>query len=179
MPAQIDDCRAAIRFLRKNASKYGYDGTKIGVWGSSAGGHLVALLGTIGEGEDKVQGVVDWFGPTALRRMSMYPSRMDHDSPEAPEARLLGGPVQQNAELAEKANPIFYVTKDDPPFLIQHGDADPLVTIEQSELLRDALKKAGVPVEMTTFHGAGHGGPAFQTAENLSKIAAFFERVLR
>ncbi len=179
MPAQIDDCRAAIRFLRKNANKYGYDGTRIGVWGSSAGGHLVALLGTIGEGEDKVQAVVDWFGPTALRRMSMYPSRMDHDSPEAPEARLLGGPVQQNAELAEKANPIFYVTKDDPPFLIQHGDADPLVTIEQSELLRDALKKAGVAVEMTTFHGAGHGGPAFQTAENLAKIAAFFERVLR
>lgn len=179
MPAQIDDCRAAIRFLRANARKYGYDATKIGVWGSSAGGHLVALLGTIGQGEDKVQAVVDWFGPTALRRMSMYPSRMDHDSPTAPEARLIGGPVQQNAELAEKANPISYVTKDDPPFLIQHGDADPLVPMEQSELLRDALMKAGVPVVFDAFHGAGHGGPAFQAPENLKKITAFFEQHLR
>ncbi len=178
MPAQIDDCRAAIRFLRANASKYGYDATKIGIWGSSAGGHLVALLGTIGEGADKVQAVVDWFGPTALRRMAMYPSRMDHNSPEAPEARLIGGPVQQNPELAEKANPISYVSKDDPPFLIQHGDADPLVPIEQSELLRDALAKAGVPVELTIFHRAGHGGPAFQTPENLKKISEFFQKNL-
>ena len=179
MPAQIDDCRAAIRFLRANASKYGYEGSKIGVWGSSAGGHLVALLGTLGEGEDKVQAVVDWFGPTALRRMSMYPSRMDHDSPASPESRLIGGALQQNAELVEKANPISYVSKDDPPFLIQHGDADPLVPMEQSELLRDALKKAGVPVEFTAFHGAGHGGPAFQTPENLSRVQEFFAKHLR
>ena len=178
MPAQIDDCRAAIRFLRANASKYGYDATKIGVWGSSAGGHLVALLGTIGEGQDKVQAVVDWFGPTALRRMAMYPSRMDHNSPEAPEARLIGGPVQQNPDLAEKANPISYVSKDDPPFLIQHGDADPLVPMEQSELLRDALAKVGVPVELTIFHRAGHGGPQFQTPENLKKVSEFFQKYL-
>ncbi|MBY0503710.1 MAG: alpha/beta hydrolase [Bryobacteraceae bacterium] len=178
MPAQIDDCRAAIRFLRANAAKYGYNGAKIGVWGSSAGGHLVALLGAIGEGEDKVQAVVDWFGPTALRRMSMYPSRMDHDSPEAPEARLIGGPVQQNAELAEKANPITYVTKDDPPYFIQHGDADPLVPMEQSELLRDALKKAGIAVEFEILHGAGHGGPAFQAPANLEKVKAFLARHL-
>lgn len=179
MPAQIDDCRAAIRFLRANAKKYGYNGTKIGVWGSSAGGHLVALVGTLGEGEDKVQAVVDWFGPTALRRMSMYPSRMDHDSPTSPESRLIGGPVQQNAELADRANAITYVTKDDPPFLIQHGDADPLVPMEQSELLRDALKKAGVAVELTIFHGAGHGGPAFQSAANLEKVKSFFAEHLR
>lgn len=179
MPAQIDDCRAAIRFLRANAKKYGYDGAKIGLWGASAGGTLVALAGTLGEGEDKVQAVVDWFGPTALRRLSMYPSRIDHDAPDGPGSRLIGGPVQQNAELAEKANPISYVTKDDPPFLIQHGDADPLVPLEQSELLRDALQKAGVPVELTVFHRAGHGGAAFSTPENLAKIRAFFEKTLR
>jgi len=179
MPAQIEDCRAAIRFLRANAKKYGYDATKIGVWGSSAGGHLVALLGTSGEGEDKVQAVVDWFGPTALRRMSMWPSRIDHDSPSAPESRLIGGPVQQNAELADKANPITHVTKDDPPFLIQHGDADPLVPMEQSELLAAALKATGVPVELNIFHGAGHGGPQFQTPANIEKISAFFGKYLR
>ena len=179
MPAQIDDCRAAIRWLRQNAARFGYDGARIGVWGSSAGGHLVALLGTLGEGDSKVQAVVDWFGPTALRRMSMYPSRMDHDSPASPESRLVGGPVQQNAELADKANPITYVDKTDPPFLIQHGDADPLVPMEQSELLRDALVKAGVPVELTIFHRAGHGGPAFQTPDNLAKVVDFFRKSLR
>jgi dipeptidyl aminopeptidase/acylaminoacyl peptidase len=104
---------------------------------------------------------------------------MDHDSPSAPEARLIGGPVQQNAALADKANPVTYVSKDDPPFLIQHGDADPLVPMEQSELLHDALKKAGVPVELNIFHGGGHGGPVFQAAENIAKIRAFFEKHLR
>jgi len=104
---------------------------------------------------------------------------MDHDSPESPESRLVGGPVQQNAELAEKANPISYVDKSDPPFLIQHGDADPLVPMEQSELLRDALIKAGVPVELTIFHRAGHGGPAVESPENLAKITEFFRKTLR
>ena len=179
MPAQIDDCLDAIRFLRVNAAKYGYDASKIGVWGSSAGGHLVALVGTKGEGDAKVQAVVDWFGPTNLRRMSMWSSRMDHDSPAAPESRLIGGPVQQNAELAENANAITYVTKDDPPFLMQHGDADPLVPMEQSELLAEALQKAGVPVELNILHKAGHGGPAFNTKENIAKIAAFFAKHLK
>jgi len=178
MPAAIDDCRAAIRYLRANAARFGYDAAKIGVWGSSAGGHLVALVGTLGEGADKVQAVVDWFGPTNVRRMSMWSSTMDHDSPVAPESRLIGGPVQQNAELADKANPVTYVTKDDPPFLIQHGDADPLVPMEQSELLQEALQKAGVPVEFNALHGAGHGGPMFQTPENFAKIRAFLAKHL-
>ncbi|GEM_PF-6934432 len=88
----------------KNASLYGYDGTKTGVWGSSAGCHLVALLGTIGEGQEPDVDV---------------PARMDHDSPVAPEARLLGGPVKHNAERSEIAPQTSYVTRDDPPFLIQ------------------------------------------------------------
>ncbi|MDX2269162.1 MAG: alpha/beta hydrolase [Bryobacter sp.] len=177
-PAQIDDCRAAIRFLRAHASKYNYNASKIGVWGSSAGGHLVALLGTLGEREDKVQAVVDWYGPTDLRRMSMHPSTMDHDSPLAPEARLIGGPVQQNAELAERANPITYISKDDPPFFIQHGDADPLVATEQSELLMNALRKAGVAAEFEILHGAGHGGRQFMAPENLAKVRAFLAKHL-
>jgi acetyl esterase/lipase len=178
-PAQIEDCRAAIRFLRTNAAKYGYDAGKIGVWGSSAGGHLVALVGTMGTGDDKVQAVVNWYGPTNLRRMSMHASVIDHDSPIAPESRLIGATVQQNAELAERANPITYITKDDPPFFIQHGDADSTVPLEQSELLYEALQAAGVPVEFEVLHGAGHGGPLFQQAANLEKIRSFLAKHLR
>jgi acetyl esterase/lipase len=178
MPAQIEDCLDAIRFLRANAARYGYDASKIGVWGSSAGGHLVALVGTMGAGEAKVQAVVDWYGPTHLRRMSMWPSRMDHDSPASPESRLVGGPVQANAKLTDAANPITYVTSDDPPFLIQHGDADPLVPMEQSELLLAALKAAKVEASMDVFHREGHGGPQFQTPENFAKIVAFLRKHL-
>jgi acetyl esterase/lipase len=179
MPAQIDDCFEAIRYLRRNAAKFGYDAAKIGVWGSSAGGHLAALVGAKGEGDTKVQAVVDWYGPTNLRRMSMWPSRMDHDSPVAPEARLIGGPVQQNAKLADAANPVTYISSDDPPFLIQHGDADPLVPMEQSELLFAALKAAKVEAMLDIFHRAGHGGPAFQTPGNRQRILEFFQKHLR
>lgn len=179
MPAQIEDCLDAIRYLRAQARQYGYNATKVGVWGASAGGHLAALVGTQGEGAAKVHAVVDWFGPTQLRRMGMWPSVMDHDSPASPESRLLGGPVQQNAKLAEAASPLRYVSADDAPFFIQHGDADPLVPLEQSELLAAALAAAKVEVQMEVLPRAGHGGPAFQTEENLRKVGAFLRRHLQ
>ncbi|MFN0105850.1 MAG: alpha/beta hydrolase fold domain-containing protein [Bryobacteraceae bacterium] len=190
-PANVQDCKAAIRWLRANAAKYNIDPNRIGIWGSSAGGHLVSFLGTSGdvaefEGANgvtgvssRVQAVVDWFGPTRVARMSHHPSRMDHDSPESPENQLAGALVQQNPELAERLNPARYASKDDPPFLIQHGDADPLVPLEQSEILTDALKAAGAKVELEVLHGAGHGGPQFQTPENLRRVRAFFDLALR
>lgn len=189
-PANVQDCKAAIRYLRANAAKYNIDPNRIAIWGSSAGGHLVAFLGTSGDVPEfegthgvtgvssRVQAVVDWFGPTRLARMSHHPSRMDHDSPESPENQLVGALIQQNYELAERANPAKYASKDDPPFFIQHGDADPLVPMEQSEILVDALKAAGAKVEFETMTGAGHGGPQFQTPENLKKVKAFLDRVL-
>ena len=115
-PAQIEDCKAAIRWLRANAAKYHLDPDHIGVWGASAGGHLVALLGTTGgvkelEGNggnldqsSRVQCVVDWFGPTDLTTMGG-----EHDKPDSPVARLIGGPVQENKEKARKASPLTYV----------------------------------------------------------------------
>ena len=130
-PAQIEDCKAAIRWLRANAAKYHLDPDHIGVWGASAGGHLVALLGTTGsvkelEGKggnldqsSRVQCVVDWFGPTDLATMGG-----SHDKPGSPESRLIGGPVQENKEKARKASPLTYVSKDSAPFLIMHGDQD-------------------------------------------------------
>ncbi|MBI4657701.1 MAG: alpha/beta hydrolase [Verrucomicrobia bacterium] len=167
-PAQIEDCKAAIRWLRANAAKYGIDPGHIGVWGSSAGGHLAALLGTTGDvkefetGENlqvtsRVQAVCDWFGPTDFTQMSKFASRIDHDAADSPESKLIGGPVQQHKEKAARANPITFVSKDDPPFLIMHGDQDPLVPMNQSELLQEALKVAGVNTTLHVVRGGGHG----------------------
>ena len=170
-PAQIEDCKAAVRWLRANAAKYHLDPARFAAWGSSAGGHLAALLGTTGDvktfdvGENlalssRVQAVVDYFGPTDFLQMDAHrlSNGQVHDSSRSPESLLIGGPLQENKDKAAQANPITYVTKDAPPFLICHGDADPLVPHHQSELLEAALKKAGVPVTLYTVKGAGHGG---------------------
>lgn len=190
-PAQIHDCKAAVRWLRAHTREYGLDAAHFGVWGSSAGGHLVALLGTSGgvaelEGDEgnrdqssRVQAVCDWFGPTDFLKMHDFPSQIRHDAPDSPESLLIGGPIQQNREKAVKANPITYVSKDDPPFLIMHGDQDPLVPINQSELLRDALRKAGVQVTFQPIRGAGHGGPLFNTPDIRRSVDEFFDRHLK
>lgn len=186
-PAQIEDCKAAIRFLRANAEKYNIDPNRIGVWGASAGGHLVALLGTTGDVKEfdkgpnlqfssRVQAVCDFFGPTDLTKMSAFESTMDHDAPDSPESLLVGGPVQENKEACRRANPITYVSKDDPPFLICHGDKDMLVPHNQSELLYDALKKAGVNVKFHTVKGGGHG---FRNPEVNRMVQEFFDKHLK
>ena len=167
-PAQIEDCKAAIRWLRANSKKYGLDANRIGVWGSSAGGHLVALLGTTGDvkafdkGQNlkfssRVQAVCDFFGPTDFTKIGKFPSRMKHDAPDSPESKLIGGPVLENKEACRRANPITYISKDDPPFLIMHGDKDMTVPHNQSELLYEALKEAGVKAKFHTVKGGGHG----------------------
>ena len=169
-PAQIEDCKSAVRWLRAHASEYRLDPNRFAAWGSSAGGHLAAMLGTAGNvsefevGENlmvssRVQAVVDYFGPTDFLQMDAHrlPNGQVHDMADSPESQLVGGPIQENREKVAKANPITYVTKNTPPFLICHGDADPLVPHHQSELLAAALKKAGVPVTFYTVVGAGHG----------------------
>jgi acetyl esterase/lipase len=192
-PAQIHDCKAAIRFLRANAKKYRLDGDHIGVWGSSAGGHLVALLGTTGDVKDlegdgghrdvssRVQAVCDWFGPTDLTRMAKQTvgkAAIDHDAANSPESRLIGGAIQENTEKAKKANPLEYVSKDDPPFLIFHGDKDSLVPIGQSEILHEALKKAGVDSTFVRVAGAGHGN-GIGTPAHMTQIVEFFDKTLK
>lgn len=184
-PAQIEDCKAAIRWLRASAGKYNLDGKHIGVWGASAGGHLVALLGTTGDVKElegkgghadqssRVQAVVDWYGPTDLRLSK------GADDPKSPYAELLGGPVAKNQAQAAKASPVTYVTKDDPPFLIMHGDQDHSVPPRQGELLVEALHKVGVEATLVIIKDAGHGGPAFKSPENMKKIEDFFARQLK
>jgi len=186
-PAQLEDCKAAIRFLRANANQYNIDPNHIGVMGESAGGHLVALLGTTGDVNDfdkgpnlsvssKVQAVCDYFGPTDFTKMSDFESQIDHDAPDSPESKLLGGPVQENHEACKKANPITYVSKNDPPFLICHGDKDMTVPHNQSVLLNEALKKAGVDVKFYTVKGGGHG---FHDPKVDQMVFMFFEKHLK
>jgi acetyl esterase/lipase len=172
-PGQIEDCKAALRWLRAHAKTYNLNAERFGVWGSSAGGHLVALLGTSGDVKEfdvgahrelssRVQCVMDDYGPTDFTQMDAHriPSAtLVHNSPTSPESRLIGGLITEpgNAAKVARANPVTYVTKDDPPFLIVHGDEDPLVPHHQSEMLFDALKAAGVRVRLNTVQGGGHG----------------------
>ena len=169
-PAQIEDCKAAVRWLRASASQYGIDAGRIAAWGESAGGHLAAMVGTAGGivsfdvgahlgVSSRVQAVVDFFGPTDFLQMDAHrlPTGEVHDTPDSPESRVIGGPIQQNKDRVARANPITYVSSDAPPFLIVHGDSDPLVPHHQSELLESALAKAGVPVTFYTVKGGGHG----------------------
>jgi acetyl esterase/lipase/cyclophilin family peptidyl-prolyl cis-trans isomerase/catechol 2,3-dioxygenase-like lactoylglutathione lyase family enzyme len=169
-PAQIEDCKAAVRWLRANAGKFGLDPGRFAAWGASAGGHLAAMLGTAGGVKDfevgenlgvssRVQAVVDYFGPTDFLQMDAHrlPNGQVHDPADSPESELIGGALQANKDKAARANPITYVTRDAPPFLICHGDADPLVPYHQSVLLEAALWRAGVPVTFYTVKGGGHG----------------------
>jgi acetyl esterase/lipase len=160
-PAQIEDCKCAIRFLRAKAKEYNLDPNRIGVWGSSAGGHLVALLGTSAAAKDlegkggwaefssRVQAVCDFCGPAD------FPKWADTAHPAV--VALLGGPVKDKAELAARGSPVTYVSKDVPPFLIVHGDSDKTVPLSQSESLTEALKKAGGDVTLHVVKGGGHG----------------------
>jgi acetyl esterase/lipase len=171
-PAQIEDCKAAVRWLRANAARYGYDPERIASYGGSAGGHLAAMLGTTGDVKafdvganpgvsSRVQAVVDFFGPTDFLQMDAHrlpAAKMAHDAADSPEAQLVGGPIRDNPDRVARANPITYVTRDDPPFFIVHGDADLLVPHHQSELLETALRRAGVRVRLVTIPGGPHGG---------------------
>lgn len=187
-PAQLEDCKCAIRFLRSKAAEYHINPDKIGVWGMSSGAYLAAMLGTTGDLKDfegkggsadfssKVNAVVDWFGPTDFTKMDAAGSRMKHDPADSPESRLIGGPIQENKDKCAKASPLTYVTSDDPPFLIMHGDRDPVVPINQSELLVAALKKAEVKCVYKPVPGGQHG---FVGPQHENEVLAFLDEQLR
>lgn len=190
-PAQIHDCKGAIRWFRANAEKYGYDATKIGVAGSSAGGHLAVLLATSGgvadlEGDvggnldqsSRVAAIVDYYGPTDF----VLRGKTHHARANAPNSgtyHLLGGAAAEDDERARRASGVTYVSPDDPPLLILHGDKDKTVYMDQSESLRDAYVKAKLPVELIVVPGGGHGGEAFYTDEHRRRVSEFFAAHLR
>ena len=184
-PAQIHDCKAAIRYLRANADKLGIAPDKIGVWGSSAGGHLVSMLGTSGDVKEvegdlgptgvssRVSCVVDYCGPSDFVLFGLNAPRMNE--PGQPVYKLFGGPTREKAELAKQASPVTYVTKDDPPFLIVHGTDDRTVSIKQAERLHAAQKEAGLDTTFITIEGGGHG---IGGAEIESRVRVFFDKHL-
>jgi acetyl esterase/lipase len=187
-PAMIEDVKCAVRFLRANAERFSINPEKIGAWGGSAGGHLVALLGTadatagwdVGqylEQSSRVQAVVDMYGPTDLTVLF-----------EGANPRLMEqvfGTSDRNSETLQKASPVNWVSSDDPPFLILHGERDPLVPVSQSQIFYEKLRAAGVPATFVIVKNAGHGfaplgGPISPSRQELTKmIADFFDQYLK
>jgi acetyl esterase/lipase len=187
-PSQITDVKCAIRHLRAHAAMYDLDPKRIGVWGGSAGGHLVAMLGTtdtsagfdVGEYLDqssRVQVVVDLFGPADLPAMLGGRAFIV--------AQTVFGATSRDDPVLVQASPVTYITPDDPPFLILHGDQDTVVPLEQSQILYDKLKAGGVSAMLVIVKNAGHGftpsGGAISPsrAELTKRIADFFDRYLK
>jgi acetyl esterase/lipase len=197
-PAQIQDCQAAIRWLRANSVKYNLDPQHIGVCGWSAGGHLVALLGTSGgkkaftpiggnvNESDRVQAVCDFFGPTDFGAVMAQAAAdksvkniFKFNTPSDPYSCLIGVSLIDNKDKCDAVSPIRYVSKDNPPFLILHGTRDALVPFAQSEELVAAFKNAGVDVALQRLPGAGHGGPAFNLPAVTQLVHTFFDKHLK
>ncbi|HOK55939.1 MAG TPA: alpha/beta hydrolase [bacterium] len=186
-PAQIEDCKCAIRFLRGNSEKYNIDQDKIGVWGPSAGGHLVALLGTTGdikefegnggwkEYSSRVNAVCDWFGPSDF--LTGFEKSNKEGSPYKVISELIGGEIELLKEKAKKASPVYYVNKDCPPFLIMHGDKDNVVPYVQSVILYNKLKENNVPVTLVKIKDGGHGTGFKKKAMDF--VESFFDFYLK
>ncbi len=188
-PAQIEDVKCAVRFLRANAAIYGIDPARIGAWGGSAGGHLVALLGTTdvsagfeGDGgyteeSSRVEAVVDMFGPTDLKALSL--------GGDLRFMLLLFGTINRNASIVKRANPINWISSDDPPFLILHGENDELVPVSQSEIFYNGLVTGGVPATLVIVENAGHGfapvgGVIYPSRSEITDMVAdFFDKYLK
>ncbi len=188
-PAQIEDCKAAIRWLRAHAKDYGYRDDLVAAWGASAGGHLVALLAVTGKTHDfdvganldqssAIQCGIDWFGPADFPAYdpNLPTAMVQRENPDSVLAQLFGGPVSQKLELAKRASPITWVTKDAAPLLIMQGTQDPLVPPDQSQRFADKLKAVGADVTLEMIEGAGHGGPQFTTADRLKMMFTFLAK---
>ena len=187
-PAQIEDCKAAIRWLRANAKVFGFDPDRIGICGGSAGGHLVSLLGTIGDASPlnahepapkescKVRAVCSIAGPSDFLDLIRRHPGETYAFALKLMAELIGGDLQANAEKVRMANPIQYISSDDPPFLLIHGDQDKLVPLSQSEIFHQALQKAGVESTLHVVKGADH---IFVSPDADKAMAEFFDEHLK
>ena len=152
-PAQINDCRAAVGFIKRGAKNYSLDAAKIGVYGVSTGGHLAALLALT---SSTIKCAAIESAPTDLLTLNQG-ARLDWNALDSPLSRFLGGTIQQKTELAKRASPLFYADEFAPPMLVLHGDADEFVPIAQSEKLVQKLKSAGATVQFQVFAGEAHG----------------------
>jgi acetyl esterase/lipase len=185
-PAQIHDCKAAIRYLRAKSAELGIDPDRIGVWGSSAGGHLVSLLGTSGDvpeldGDLGVTGVssqvtcvVDFCGPSDFLRFTR--DNPGESSEGRPVYKLFAGPLEERLDAAKQASPATHVSKNDPPFLIVHGTEDKTVPLDQALSFYELQKKAGMDSTLLKIEGMGHGigGPDVEKT-----VKDFFDKHLK
>ena len=184
-PAQIEDCKRAISWLRSHAKLLKLDATRIGVWGFSAGGHLAALLGTTCDTNahawespsnvsSNVQAVCDWSGPSDLKTIAQ---QSGSNYVLAPAVKLLlAGTPEQKPALAQEASPTSYVHKGCPPFLIMHGQEDTIVPLAQSKELAKALKSAKTNCTLEVIPQANHN---FTNAKNVNRVIQFFDLVLK
>ena len=187
-PAQVHEIKAAIRFLRANASKYGFQPGKIIIWGSSSGGHLASLVATTNDNKQlegdignytstssSVQACIDYFGPTNFLTI------LNQSTPHGLNVRLpalailLGKPIEQATALAKLASPVYQVDETDPPMFIVHGEQDIQVPINQSIELMSACKSKNLIVQIEFIPNAGHSDPAYFTKELLDKIDKFLK----
>jgi acetyl esterase/lipase len=184
-PAQIQDCNKAISFLYDNAAKYGFDKKRFAVMGFSAGGHLASLVGLSKNNNVPnffipntskifdIKAVVDFYGPSEL---ILFPKA---DDPKSPEGILLGASPIARPDLAKAASPVTYVDKNDPPFLIIHGEKDELVSTRQSQLLSAWLTSVGVQNELIIVPDAPHFGVQFDVEAVKTKVLTFLKAQLK
>lgn len=190
-PAPVHDIKAAIRFLRARQSEFNINASKIVVAGSSAGGHLAALVGVTNgnpelEGNEgdfvkessAVQGIISFYGAANLTTI-LAQSTPHGLSVRVPALELLlGGSPESKAELARLASPVFHVDKGDPPLLLLHGDQDAQMPVNQALELQGAYETAGCKVRLEILHGAGHGGSAFYDARHMAIVQEFLRQLM-
>jgi acetyl esterase/lipase len=191
-PAQIHDIKAAIRFLRAKQKQYGYNAQRIAIAGSSAGGHLVALMGVtnnhkklegaVGDHTNQsssVQATIDLYGPTNF--LTILPQSTPHGlGVRIPALQLLLRAQPENTpDLAQLASPVNHVDPSDPPLLILHGDQDPQVPINQSHELHALYKQHNLPVIFEVVHGAAHGGKQFYDERRMKLMLDFLGEHIR
>ena len=188
-PAVINDCRAAVSFLRLNAKRFNLDPKRFGAAGESSGGHLTALLATTGDtkkfmkhpvtrkASSAIQAASPWCGPTDFLKLNDAKASQDYSNRRSAPSRLVGAPIKEVPEKCRQANPITYVSKGDPPCFIVHGNRDFVVPMNQSELLHAALKKVGVPSTLHVVKGGGHGFSKVTQANDVivKKVINFFD----
>lgn len=188
LPAQVHDIKGAIRFLRANASTYGFDADQIGVTGVSSGAHLAALVGLTNgspphEGDvggnldvsSDVQAIVSYFGASNLTSILAQSTPLGLNVREPALDLLLGGSVDDKVNLARFGSPVFQVDAADPPLLLLHGDQDPQMPINQSLELFGVAKDNGIEVQFVPVHGAAHGGSDFFDADRTALVADFLD----
>ena len=190
-PAQTEDAKTAVRFMRKHAAEYRIYPDRVAMYGDSSGAHTAVMAGVTGDGlldnsqygefSCEVKCIIDCFGPTNFAMMNCYPSTQDHTGPDSPEGMVLGRvDVLKNLELSEKASPMYYLSKEKPtpPMLMMHGDRDQLVPFNQSVRLYEKLMESGKDVVFYKLEGAFHGTGGFKSKEALNVIVAFLSKHL-